>query len=203
MSNELTFRDDFVFSEEDLTPPEEVIQEYAEQLKENTRNYVKGIVEPYTGKIESYIRFGLTTALDITSDKKYDIQKDLGVIGDTKKKFEFYLGSDKLPNYKFRIMFFEYEIGIYPVKIVLEQRIADEIKGRTDSNYILNVRDKKDLQNTINTVFSTTRIHDVMQGIINASIVSKKQLEQQETFLIEETTVNRDSSELIETSENT
>lgn len=196
MSNELTIKDDFVFSEKDLTPPEEVIQEYAEQLKEITKNYVKGIVEPYTGKIESYIRVGITSALDFTSDKKYDIQKDLGVIGDTKKKFEFYLGSDKLPNYKFRIMFLEYEIGIYPVKIVLEQRIADEIKGRIDSNYILNVRDKKDLQNTINTVFSTTRIHDVMQGIINASIVSENQIRRQEL------SVNEDTSEFYGTFEN-
>lgn len=189
MSNELTIKDDFIFSEEDLTPPEEVIQEYAEQLKESTRNYVKGIIEPYTGEIESYIKFGITSALDFTSDKKYDIQKDLGVIGDTKKKFEFYLASDKLPNYKFRIMFLEYEIGIYPVKIVLEQRIADEIKGRIDSNYILNIRDKKDLQNTINTVFSTTRIHDVMQGIINASIVSENQIKRQELSVNEDTSV--------------
>lgn len=196
MSNELTIKDNFVFSEEDLTPPEEVIQEYAEQLKEITKNYVKGIVEPYTGKIESYTRYGLTTAFDITSDKKYDIQKDLGVIGNSKKKFEFYLGSDILPNYKYRILFFEYEIGFYPVKIVLEQRIADEIKGRSDSSYILNIRDKKDLQSTINSVFSTTRIHDVMQGIINASIVSKKQIEQQEII------ANEDTSELDETSDN-
>ena len=101
--------------------------------------------------------------------EKVDIQNNLGKIGFNKSKFEFYLTTPKLSEYKYRVLFFEYGIGGYPVKIVLEQGIADEIYKKDGANYVLIENNEQELKNTVNKILLTKKVLGVMQELIDAS----------------------------------
>lgn len=75
----------------------------------------------------------------------------------------------KIENYKYRILFFEYGIGMYPVKIVLEQGIADEIFKKENANYIIEYETKIELENVIVNILKTKKVIKVMQELIYAT----------------------------------
>ena len=98
-----------------------------------------------------------------------DIQDNLGTIGYQNFKFEFFVKAPKIENYKYRILFFEYGIGMYPVKIVLEQGIADEIFKKENANYIIEYETKTELENVIVNILKTKKVIKVMQELIYAT----------------------------------
>ena len=77
--------------------------------------------------------------------------------------------AQKIENYKYRILFFEYGIGMYPVKIVLEQGIADEIFEKENANYIIEYETKNELENVIINILKTKKVIKVMQELIYAT----------------------------------
>ena len=142
------------------------------QLEEATNGFVKGVVREYEGPIESYDQLSafasIASALG-TSVIHKDIQDNLGAIGYQNFKFEFFLTAPKIENYKYRILFFEYGIGMYPVKIVLEQGIADEIFKKENANYIIEYETKNELENVIINILKTKKVIKVMQELIYAT----------------------------------
>ena len=74
-----------------------------------------------------------------------------------------------MKNYKYRILFFEYGIGMYPVKIVLEQGIADEIFKKENANYNNWIWNKNELENVIINILKTKKVIKVMQELIYAT----------------------------------
>lgn len=134
--------------------------------------FVKGVVREYEGPIESYDQLSafasIASALG-TSVIHKDIQDNLGAIGYQNFKFEFFLTAPKIENYKYRILFFEYGIGMYPVKIVLEQGIADEIFKKENANYIIEYETKNELENVIINILKTKKVIKVMQELIYAT----------------------------------
>jgi hypothetical protein len=176
MSNEIKLEEFLSFDDVDRSAPEKVVSEMCDELKSQTRDYIQGVVQPYNGYIESYKKEGISSITMAWSlDKKVDIQSDLGKVGYEKHKFEFYLSATALPKYIFRLMFFSYGIGGYPVKIVLEQSIADEIFQRDNGNYIIECKSKDDLKSTIIRVLNSKRVVRIVQELINASILAKSQ----------------------------
>jgi hypothetical protein len=179
MSERLDIKSKLKFDVEDLTNPDITIAEIGTQLESLTNGLVKGVVNEYDGPIESYNTLSgmasLVAALGAT--QKYDIQNDLGEIGYQLFKFEFYLTSAKLPNYKFRIMFFEYGLGGYPVKIVLEQGLADEIFKKENAEYIFEIQTKNELEDTVTNILASKRILKVVQGLINVSLNHREEIE--------------------------
>ena len=97
-----------------------------------------------------------------------DIQDNLGEIGYQEYKFEFFLTTSKLEDYKYRVLFFEYGIGMYPVKIVLEQGIADEIFKKENADYVVEYATKTELENVILNILKTKKVTQVMQELIYA-----------------------------------
>ena len=91
--------------------PETIFEDIARELEAETEGYIIGIVQPYDGHIESYINessfLSISKSLGMGKEK-VDIQNNLGEIGFSKSKFEFYLTTPKLSEYKYRILFFEY-----------------------------------------------------------------------------------------------
>lgn len=160
------------FEGDQVTSPDEVISEIGQQLEKATRGFVKGVVKKYEGSIESYDQLSVMASIAAalgTSMAYKDIQEDLGAIGYEVFRFEFFLTSPNLENYKYRILFFEYGIGNYPVKIVLEQGIADEIFGVENANYEIEYHTKDELANVIVNVLNSKKVIKVMQELINAA----------------------------------
>ena len=179
MSEKLDIKDQLKFDEVDLTSPDITIAEIGTQLESVTNGFVTGIVNSYDGPIESYDTLSGMASLvaALGTSQKYNIQNDLGEIGYRLFKFEFYLTSSKLPNYKFRVMFFEYGLGGYPVKIILEQGLADEIFKREDADYIFEIQTKAELENTVTKILASKRAIRVIQGLINVSLNSREEIE--------------------------
>lgn len=176
------------FDETELISPDIIIGEIGDELEEVTKGFVKGIVGKYEGQIESYDQISsfasIASALGTAVIHK-DVQDKLGAIGDNNFTFEFYLVAPKFENYKYRVLFFEYGIGNYPVKLVIEQGIADEIFGDENSDYIIIKDTKLELENTIKNIMSTKKVIKVMQDLIVASqkiikLEGKRQLEVEE-----------------------
>lgn len=177
MSEKLDIKNKLKFDATDLLSPDKTIAEIGTQLETVTNGLVKGIVNEYDGPIESYNTLSGMASLVVAlgTSQKYDIQNDLGEIGYKLFKFEFYLTSSILPNYKFRVMFFEYGLGGYPVKIVLEQGLADEIFKREDADYIFEIPTKNELESTVADIVASNRAIKVIQGLINVSLNAQKQ----------------------------
>lgn len=177
MSLELSIKDKLELKKIDLISPDVVVKAVVEQVEKITDGMVKGEVEEYSGAIHSYTIKGYnslkdTLAIAIGGDEAHDIQKDLGKIGYTRHKYECYLTAPKLPNYKFRIMFFEYGIGGYPVTVVLEKTIARQILKGGKDNPETGATSRDELEELLNAVFSSDRIIGVIQELINATQIA-------------------------------
>lgn len=98
-----------------------------------------------------------------------DIQDKLGVIEETSFKYEMYLTASKIENYKYRILFAGYGIEGYPVKIVLEQDIADELNQKEDSGYIYTVNSKEEFERLLVSIFNSKTLQKIIQSLITAS----------------------------------
>lgn len=176
MSSEIKLEDSLSFDNVDMSAPEKIVSEMCNQIKSQTRDYIQGTVQAYEGHIESYTREGFgSITVALSSNKEVDIQNNLGKVGYEEHKFEFYLSAIALPQYRFRLMFFSYGIGGYPVRIVLEQSIADEIFQRSNGQYIIECNSMDDLKNTVIRVLNSKRVIRIIQELINASILAKNQ----------------------------
>ena len=134
----------------------------------------------YDGKIESYDTMGAMAALaaSLQTSMRIDIQDKLGVIEETSFKYEMYLTANQIENYKYRVMFVGYGIAGYPVKVVLEQDIADELNNKEDSGYIYTIDSKTEFEELLVSVFNSKTMQKIIQNLITAS--NRKLLEQKE-----------------------
>ena len=159
------------FDKSEILTPELVFSNFCNEIDSNTMGFIKSATEEYKGFIESYTLQSsfarLGESLMLSTQK--DIQEDLGEIGDYSYKNEFYIFSPKINGYKFRICFYEYGLGGYPVKVVLEQGIADELSGTEGGGYIKKVCSQKELEILIDSILNTNRVIEIMQELIDAT----------------------------------
>ena len=171
MSYDFNFDGILNYDDDQAVSPDTVVAELGNQLEKATNGFIKGVVREYNGPIESYDQMSafasIASALG-TSLVHRDIQDNLGEIGYQEYKFEFFLTTSKLEDYKYRVLFFEYGIGMYPVKIVLEQGIADEIFKKENADYVVEYATKNELENVILNILKTKKVTKVMQELIYA-----------------------------------
>ena len=168
------------YDDDQAVSPDTVVAELGKQLEKATNGFIKGIVREYNGPIESYDQMSgfasIASALG-TSLVHRDIQENLGAIGYQDYKFEFFLTTSKIENYKYRVLFFEYGIGMYPVKIVLEQGIADEIFKKENADYLFEIQTKNELEDIVTNILASKRVIEVIQGLINVSLNNREKSE--------------------------
>lgn len=156
--------------------PDKIIAELGEKLEKETNGYVRGEVNLYDGPIESYsisTNFSKIVAALGTSAINKNIQDDLGEQGYDESRYEFSLVSPYLDMYKYRLLFFEFGIGLYPVKVVLEQGIADEIFQQENAVYTIELNNKDELENMVFNILNTKKVVHVMQNLIYAAMRKK------------------------------
>lgn len=162
-----------LFSFDDsIVLPVVVLSEKNQWVNDITKGYVIAKVNEYDGPIESYDVTAPMANLSkmLSASMSVDIQEQLGEQDGTRLKYEFYLTSSVLADYKFRIMFIEYGITGYPVKIVLEQGIADEFLGEENSDYVVMIDDYISFKNAVDKILNTNRVIEIMQSLINVGL---------------------------------
>lgn len=174
MEKKLIIGEKLDFAEIDLTAPEVVIKEVLDQLPLETNDIIWGRIEPYSGHVFSYKKPGLSGVAEAlgTVDKHIDIQDDLGECGQEIHKFECYLYTPEYDKYKFRVFFAKYNVGNYPVSIILEDSVARSISGR-NADYIYTCNTRDELESLICNVFNSKRLINVMQELIRINQVKK------------------------------
>ena len=154
------------FSDVDLMAPEKVFEDILAELKRKTSGIIQGKVSVYTGYVKS--RFGafLSSFAKSTSE-------DLGSKGEENNLFEFYLSTECYQKYKFRVCFFEYGLSRYPVHLIVEDGIADDINlgEGYDNEFTCNTKD--DLSKMIFKILNTKRAATVMQELIRINQIYK------------------------------
>lgn len=183
MNNRFDFNGKIDFNDIDLTSPKKVIEGIIKDLNKATNDIIVGKVDEYIGPIHSYTDGGFN-AIKIAlgnASRKVDIQDKLGVVGGTSEQYEFYLKSQLYEHYKFRVCFIKFGVGNYPVEIVLEQGIVDEIFGEGE-NYIIMCNNKEEFEELITDIINSERVIKIMQELVRIHQVylseyRKKQIE--------------------------
>ncbi len=196
MENKLNLSGKLDFSDIDLTAPNKVVEEIVAQLAYATNDIIHGAIVEYNGHITSYTKAGwsaISAALG-TIDTKVDIQTTLGKSGEEEHKYELYLHTPLHKHYKFRILYLQYGIANYPVKVVLEQNVANDVYDESNASYIVTCDNRDELEELIYSILNSKKIISVMQELIRINQVQKE---------LSTTTTNETESNTIETSDDT
>ena len=171
---------DYDFNVADSVMPNIVMSDICNELEKITRGFVVANVREYEGRIESYDTMGAMAALasSLQSTLYVDIQDKLGTIEEKSFKYELFLTASQIENYKYRVLFMKYGIAGYPVKVVLEQDIADELNNEENSGYIYTLDSKDEFENLLVKIFNSKTIQKIVQNLITAS--HRKLLEKKE-----------------------
>lgn len=159
---------EYEFNNENFETPDLILEDICKQLNNITKSFVQGNVKKFDGQIESYSMLSIDTGLN--NMLKVNIQDELGEVGDKAVlRYEFFISAPKIKNYKYRIMFLEYGITGYPVKIVLEQGIADELNDKENSGYVYEIETKQEFEDIVVRIINTKKIRKIIQDLINIS----------------------------------
>jgi hypothetical protein len=167
MTNKFNFDGKIDFNDVDLTSPKIVVETLIKDLSEATNNIVEGKIEEYNGPIHSYTDNGINAikvALGNVS-RHVNIQEKLGEISNSNEKYEFYLKTPLYEHYKFRVCFIKYGVGNYPVEVVLEQGIVNDMYGY-DEDYVLECNNKSEFEELIINILNSDRIIKIMQELV-------------------------------------
>ena len=173
MDRMLSLKEKLSFDKVDLTTPDKVVKEVGNELSEITQGMVRCEVKEYDGPIRSFTQTkevgtaALLTAFQTkTVEQHIDIQSRLGEMGNTQKKFEVCLETPDNKDYKFRLMFIAYDATIYPVTVVLESDIANQLP-QYGNGYIYSFKFRKDFQVFFVDVINSDKAVTILQQLIN------------------------------------
>jgi len=147
--------------ENEITP-DEIIKGQCEILEQKTNGRILGKVTCYDGPITSYTTTSWYSVTQALAGKRINIQEDLGNISDGNFTFEFFITSTSTPNYKYRVLFLNYEIPFYPLFIVLDEAIAKEI----DLDHNLRCESQDAYEGLLEKILSSERIERIIGTLL-------------------------------------
>lgn len=170
-----------------LSPREIIIEEFIPWISDVTKGNLYGRLDAYGGPIVSYetdsLSATIASAVGIGKEEKvyHDIQKELGEIKKEKETYEFFIGSEALENYKYRVFFIRFGKAGYPAKMVLDSAISQEIRfpQTMEKSYIYRIDSMQKLREILDSIRDSDTFFSVLQEAINASILESRRKAQQ------------------------
>ena len=158
--------------------PQDIVKEYSSVIKEQTRGFVQLNVDMYNEELDGDGLPSLTSSLRAVFALTHtvDVQDKLGDVNRERTRYEVCFGSGILDKYKYRIMFLEYGIGGFPVKLYIAREIVQSINRDMEINIVQVIPDEDSLKHLMDTILSCSLSVQLMQEIINAS---KRKLEKE------------------------
>lgn len=116
----------------DIVSVIDILSEQCDAINKMTDGIIIGRISKYDGPIDSYsIAYTSVLAEAISKNimaESFNVQDQLGEIPrQSYFTYEFFITSRDTPDYKYRVLFLQYGLGMYPVKVVLDDDIAKEI----------------------------------------------------------------------------
>ena len=155
----------------DLIFPEDVFNQFIEEINSSSETLICATLEKYTGATESYTYNPFSISLkNLIGTVEHNVQDDLGCVGkEYNTNFEFSLVSSFLPDFRYRVFFACCELGGYPCKIVLEQGFTNEINELLHKDgYVYIFKDSKELSDFLNILFSSDKFVRLFKQIYAA-----------------------------------
>ena len=103
--------------------------------------------------------------IQLCTVKKINAQTKLGEVGEDRFTYEFFLTSKGTPDYKFRVLFMQYGITGYPVTVILEEGIADEI-NHSDEGYTYSIQNRKKYEELLKLIFGSKRFGEILTKLM-------------------------------------
>ena len=147
---------------QDITMPDAIIDAQCSYLEKATNGKIVARVSSYDGPISSYVAHSPLNFAQYFADRKVEVQEKLGNISEGDFTFEFIITSTNTPNYKYRVMFIQYDIPFYPVLIVLDERIASDLE------LPVNVRcdTQVDFESAVELILGSKTIEQVISSLL-------------------------------------
>lgn len=152
------------FKAENTKSPRNILDEQADILIDMTDGVIIAKTDEYEGRMRSGKIGGMASlGLDVFEERDYNVQTDLGEISDKAFRFEFFITSAMTPNFKYRVMLFEYDITFYPVRITLDETIANELKIDTyiECDSLIN------FTKTLTLILNSKKIETVINALLS------------------------------------
>ena len=157
------------FKAQSVDTPKEIIATQCESLEQITKGSILAKITEYDGPIHTYlIESPLQASMKSFEVKKVDIQEALGEISESNFVYEFFITSRETPNFKYRVMFLSYGISFYPVTVVLDEAIANEI-GLKDNNQF---NTQEEFVGALNSILNSSKMENVITALL--AIVKKE-----------------------------
>jgi hypothetical protein len=125
------------FETSKILSPRDIVAAQCQALSDATGGLVYARISDYSGKIKSdkamsHIFDALWSASSIfPTEQPFDVQS---VLGDNASgshfTYEFFITSKSTPNYMYRVFFLKHKLDYYPLEIVLDNSISQELGSR-------------------------------------------------------------------------
>ena len=169
MTIDYSFLGKLDLEEKDIIPPEVVVREFSAVLKQRTGGAVVGKVEDYDGTIWLTQDESISSGHGVISEDN----AELGPLGGERRVYEFYLSTPNYKNYEYRVFFMYYGYSMYPVSIILDPIVADELHPGQYRNDHITCVSRENLEKMLSDIMNTGTMISVMQGLIDASLIYK------------------------------
>lgn len=143
----------------------EILEAQSNNLKLVTEDLVYGVVREYEGIIESYTSQGIlksvTDVKNLMGERFISVQNNLGELEEHCFTYEFYITSQWTKNYKYRVMFLRHGIARYPLKIVIDQDIADELEVASEMQF----EQEQEFISILERIFQSNKFKEIVQNL--------------------------------------
>jgi len=147
----------------EMETPQDIIENQCSLLNKQTNGQVIAKITEYHGPITSYIKKGFSSLSTIFADKEVNIQDELGDVSEGDFTFEVFITSASTPNYKYRIMFIQFGIEFYPVKIVLDETIATELNKETQ----IECNNQNEFETLLKGILNSKKLEKVISALLS------------------------------------
>ena len=169
MSYELGLKGKLDTAKQDLTLPKTILENISNELKAETDGEIEGMVLPYKGPIQSYTKKSGLAMFGIQTEQEVDIQDSLGAVGNKIERFEFCIAAQSFKEFRYRLMFIEYDLSVYPVTVVLEENISRQLKDKASLGYIVICKNREEFESIVVGAIKTKRVLEMMRQLLNAA----------------------------------
>ena len=150
---------------EEEKKPESILAEQFVELNRITDGMVIGRVERFDKTIDELS----ASPFNSTIESMHDVfsPNAQGYLGETKDvsvlTFEAFITAKAIPNYKYRFMFLQHGLAPFPVSVVLERTICEEIQ-QDEESFICNNEDE--FKEMLKDVLSSERVMSIVSRLM-------------------------------------
>ena len=146
-----------------IDTPGDIVQFQCASIGTITNGKIIARIVEYSEPIKSYTKKSPFFADIDIDDLVVNIQDNLGEVSGGEFTFEFYITSVATPNYKYRIMFIQYGLSLYPVTIVLDETIAKELRLKKQQ---IICSDQEEFENKLTAIINSKKVGCVISSLL-------------------------------------